>query len=127
MPEGYIKARVHTSRAAIPLQNATVTVERQLEQGRELLSVQLTDRSGLTQPIAVPTPPLSDSQSPEQAKGWTDVIVTADIADYERVIVSDVQVFPGVTTAQDFDMVPLAELSDFWSQTEDFTVTPQAL
>ena len=49
---GTLTVRVYTSRAKLPLADATVVVTRRGEGGKyQLLSVQATDRSGFTRPV----------------------------------------------------------------------------
>ena len=49
MPEnGYIKARVSTSKGEIPVPSAVVTITRRSGGGHELLGKRTTDLSGVT-------------------------------------------------------------------------------
>ena len=62
---GTLTVRVYTSRAKLPLADATVVVTQRGEGGKyQLLSVQATDRSGFTRPVDIPTPILGDSTQP---------------------------------------------------------------
>ena len=104
---GFIKVQTVTSRAEIPVPGATVTVSRAgLGGRRDLLSLQRTDESGMTEPVAVPTPELSNSLTPDQPQGWTDVRIQASHPDFDGAVVRDVQIFPGVTTVQQLILVP---------------------
>lgn len=125
---GYIRVQAVTSRAEIPVEGATVTIATTLPDGtRRLLSLQRTDESGMIEPVAVSTPDVEESLSPDQQKGWTDVTVTVSQRDYETVRINTVQVFPGITTTQEVVMVPKDEFpaDDFGD--EEFTVPPQGL
>ena len=127
-PIGYIRVQAVTSRAEIPIQNATVTVTGKDGSGtRTLLSLQRTDESGFTKPVAVATPALANSLSPDQAQGWTNVTVTVTHPGYEGMIVDRVQVFPGITTIQKMILVPLSQLPGEYGQTERYDVPPQGL
>ena len=65
---GRLSVRVYTLQAEIPLQGATVVVTGQGKDGRnQLISVQVTDRSGLIQPVEIAAPPPVDSTSPQEA------------------------------------------------------------
>ena len=62
---GTLTVQVYTSRAKLPLADATVVVTQRGEGGKyQLLSVQATDRSGFTRPVDIPTPILGDSTQP---------------------------------------------------------------
>ena len=93
----------------------------------ELLGLRSTNADGQTTPVPVSTPDRELSESPSGEKSWSSVDITADMPGYERVIVENVQVFPGVTTIQDFALIPLEDYPDQWSKTEVFDVTPQEL
>ena len=57
MPIGYLRIQAVTSRARVPVENATVTISGAGSGGRrELISVQLTDDSGQTPPVSIETP-----------------------------------------------------------------------
>lgn len=126
--QGFIQVHVFTSDANFPLEGAAVSITRRLPDGRsELVSFQRTDSSGNTKPVAIDTPALANSQSPNQPTGFADLDVTADHPLYERVIVDNVQVFPGVTTLQDIQLLPMNVLPENWGQSQEFDVTPQNL
>ena len=125
---GYIRVQAVTSRAEIPIRNATVTITGNNADGaRTLLSLQRTDESGFTKPVTVPTPELANSLSPDLAQGWTDVSVTVTHPGFEGIIVDRVQIFPGITTIQKMILIPLSQLPGNFSQTERFDVPPQGL
>ena len=126
--QGFIQVHIYTSNANFPLEGASVSItQRMPDGGARLISFQTTDSSGNTRPIAVETPALANSQSPNQPSGFADLDVAADHPLYERVLVENVQVFPGVTTLQDIQLLPMDALPDSWGQQQEFDVTPQAL
>lgn len=125
---GYLRVQAVTSRAELPIRNATVSITGTDENGaRTLLSLQQTDRSGYTETITVPTPVRSNSLSPDQQQGWTNVTVAVTHPGYEGIIVDRVQVFPGVTTLQKMILVPLSQLPGEYSKSERFQLPPQDL
>ena len=125
---GFIRVQAVTSRADLPVEDATVTVSGTAADGsKTLLSLQRTDESGLTQDIAVGTPGVENSLSPDQAKGWTDVTVTVSHPNYEGIVVNTVQIFPGVTTVQEMILIPRQSMPEDLGETESFTVPPQGL
>lgn len=93
-----------------------------------MIAMRLTDRSGRIEPISVPTPELSESQSPDASViPFTVVNITAQIRGYELLRNEGLQVFPDTTTDQNLEMIPLAELPDTWSQSELFQTPKQNL
>jgi len=90
--------------------------------------MRLTDRSGRIDPIVVPTPAKSESQTPDNAnQPYTTVNITARLRGYELLRNESLQVFPDTTTDQNLEMIPLAELPDTWSQSETFQTPSQNL
>jgi hypothetical protein len=127
-PIGFIRVQAVTSQAEVPVEGATVSVSGTNNAGgRELLSLQRTDESGLTDDVRIDTPALDNSLSPDMAKGWTDVTVTVTHPNFDGIIVNRVQVFPGVTTVQEAILIPRGALPSDLGETEVFNVPPQGL
>lgn len=126
--QGYLQTHVFTSRANLPIPNAAVSVLRLQPDGkRELIAFQLTDSSGNTPPIPIPTPDASMSLNPAQPGGFSDVTISVDYPQYERVLVENVQIFPGVTTLQDIQLLPMDVLPKDWGDFQEFLISPQEL
>ena len=125
---GFLKVQTVTSRAEIPVAGATITVSTVIPgRGRELLSVQRTDESGMTDMISIPTPDLANSLTPDQPQGWTDVQIAASQPNYDGIVIRDVQIFPGITTLQELILVPRGGLPTDLGETEDITIPSQDL
>lgn len=128
MAVGNVRVRVFTSRGSLPVENATVTIEQLANDGkRTLLSVQRTDESGLIQPVEVQTPELTTSQGPDRGKSWTDVQIRASHPMFASIVVEEAQVFPGITTEQEMELIPLPQWTEEPAATETFIVPPQSL
>lgn len=126
MPNGFLTARAYMSYAQIPLEDVAVVIAAQ---DGTAIAMRLTNRSGLTEPISVPTPEASESQAPEEngARPFTGVTVYAFKNDFEQIVARNVQIFPGVTTVQDLEMIPLSELPDRWDENVLYSTPPQNL
>lgn len=123
--QGYITARAYMSNAQIPLENVAVTI---LSQDGTAIAMRLTGRSGLTEPVAIPTPDRIDSEAPEtKVRPFTDLTVHDWKSGFEQVTARNVQVFSGVTTVQNLEMVPLSELPDRWDENVLYDTPPQNL
>ena len=46
---------------------------------------------------------------------------------YERIVVTDVQIFPNTVSEQILQFIPLNEFPEVWDQTESFDIPPQNL
>lgn len=126
MPEnGYIRVRAFMSNAQIPLENVAVTIS---STDGTAIAMRLTGRSGLTEPVAIPAPNRAESEQPEKnGQPFTDLILHAWKSGFEQVRATNVQVFAGVTTIQDLEMVPLSELPDQWDEQVLLNTPPQNL
>ena len=121
---GYIQVKAYTSRAQLPVEDAAVSVVD--DQGR-LLGLRTTDSSGLTTPIRLEVPELSESQSPGNSKPFVTVNLYARAEDYEQVLARGIQVFADTVTIQELQLIPLSELPASWNQVEVFDTPPQNL
>lgn len=74
------------------------------------IAMRLTDRSGLTAPIEIPVPDLSESQEPgADLHPYTQINLYAYHSGYERFVSENIQIFSGTTTYQELEMIPLSE------------------
>lgn len=122
---GYIQIRAYASNAQIPLANVTVAVS---SQDGTVIALRLTDRSGRIEAIPIPVPSREESLTPNPPEiPFTKVNLTARLQNYEQIFVYGLQVFSGVTTDQDIEMIPLSELPASRSQSESFNIPPQNL
>ncbi|MCD7755893.1 MAG: hypothetical protein LUJ09_06140 [Firmicutes bacterium] len=87
-----------------------------------------TDRSGLIAPIEIPVPELSASQAPDPGEiPFTTVTLYARLSGYEQITVERLQVFAGITTDQNLEMIPLSEFPGSYNKSETFDTPPQNL
>ena len=111
MQTGELVVRVYATSAQLPLEGATVVVTTKEENGKfSLISLQKTDQNGMTDPVTVRTPNAADSTAqdpPERPFQYCDV--WAEHPGFLVQRVDGVQVFPGVTTRQDMELIPLGE------------------
>ena len=122
---GYIQVHAYTSRARLPLEDVAVTVTS--EDGTAI-GMRLTDKSGKISPIEVPVPNAAASQSPDTGEiPYTAVNLYARKKGFEMIESESLQVFPGVITDQDLEMIPLSELPESWNKAEIFVTPPQNL
>lgn len=111
---GTLSVRVYTSQAQIPLEGATVVVAAPGAEGRyQLLSLQNTDSSGLIRPVTINAPALGESTSPGGLPGDGAPFALCDVwaeqPGYVMLQMEDVQIFPGVETVQNMELIPLPQ------------------
>ena len=122
---GYIQVSAYSGNARIPLQNVAISISAL---DGTAIAMQLTDRSGRIQPIAIPVPDRAASQSPDTGQiPFATVNLQARLRGYEQIFIKRLQVFADGTTVQDLEMIPLSELPSQWGKSETFDTPPQNL
>lgn len=124
---GYVSARIYTSRGQLPLIGAVMTVLSNESDPPRLLGKRTTDKNGLTTSVTVSAPDESLSESPGDITPFATVDIRIDHPDYYTVFINNAQVFANQTTLVDTGLVPLIENESPDSKNEEFTQTPQNL
>ena len=106
---GRLSVRVYTTQAELPLEGASVAVLQKGRFGRyDLLSIQAADRSGLIQPVEIPTPAAAAGLTSNTGDvPYALCTVWAEYPGYYMLEVENVQIFPGVETVQNMELTPL--------------------
>ena len=127
--KGTFAAQVSAANMTVPIEGASVTVTEANTQIPQLISFLETDMNGRTAPIGLDTPDVSLSEAPGNQKPFTAINVQVDMSLYYSVLVRNVQVFAGIETLQQVEMIPVAEHAGFEEQYRVITydVTPQDL
>lgn len=103
---------VYTARDALPIKGAVCIIKRKSNGGYVTLHRLVTDISGQTNPVSLPAPSASLSQSPNntvQPYALYDAEVSAN--GYNTVELKNIPVFEGVMSVQRVAMIPQAEES----------------
>lgn len=121
--KGTIVAQVYTSKAQLPIENASITI---IKNG-EVIAQRTTNSSGKTDSVPVDTPAISESQSPGNITPFTSVDMKITHPEFYGIIVREVQVFPNTETLQYAELIPIAETNSRFDRTETVNITPQNL
>ena len=123
---GYIQVHTFTSNAQIPLKDVAITVT---DTSGTTIAMRLTNSSGnLDKPIEITVPDLSASQAPNTGIiPFSAVNLYAQINNFERIEIENLQIFADTVTFQELKMIPLAELPERWNKTEVFNIPAQKL
>lgn len=124
---GLLTVRVYTSDAQLPIYGASVTVTQETRNGSRLLAARITDESGRIDSVRIGTPELSGSLSPGTDNPFALVNILVDHPDYERVLIENVQLFPGIMTLQNVELLPLSAQPEAWNMTEIVNISEQEL
>ena len=124
--KGYIQVHAYTSYAQIPLKDVAISVT---DVSGAAIALRLTNRSGfLDSPIEIDVPDISSGQTPDTGViPYAVMNLYGRIANYEAIEIENLQIFPGVTTLQNLEFIPLSELPDNWNKLEIFNTPPQNL
>lgn len=123
---GYIQVRAYTSYAQIPLKDVAISIT---DTGGAAIALRLTNRNGqLDAPVEIEVPDLSAGQSPNTGIiPFASVNLYARLNRYEAIEIENLQIFPGRTTVQNLEMIPLSELPQSYNKLEVFDTPPQNL
>lgn len=122
---GYITVHAFQSRARIPLKDVAVSVTAT---DGTAIALRITDRNGKIDPVEIPVPDLEESLSPNPGElPFARVNLYARLRGYEQVEHENLQVFAGITTDQNLELIPLSEMPGKWNQTAVFDTPPQNL
>lgn len=105
---GYLRLKAESAAGALPVMGATVYVYAAGDD--RPLYVLSTDMDGLTATVALPTPPEKESFSPKYPHPYSSyrVFVTKD--GYYPSEGNTVPLFPGITSIQPVNLVPLSQM-----------------
>ncbi len=122
---GYIQVHAYASNAQIPLQGVAVMIT---DKNGKAIALRLTDRNGKIEPIPITVPDISAGTSPNTGIVPFETIgIRARLENYEQIVADGVQVFPNTITLQNLEMIPLSELPQKWTESEQFNTPPQNL
>ncbi len=106
--EGYLSLRIGTAGGALPVVGADVRIAGTDPENRGVLYLLTSDQSGRIQSIALPAPPKSLSQTPENAaKSYSTYDITVFKEGFYTQRVLRLPIFPTITSTQFVEMIPL--------------------
>lgn len=107
---GWLVVRVSAASGAVPIPNATVIV-RSAENGIpvQVLGVLRTDESGLTSPLSIATPSLSESLAPGGKRPFSEISAEITADGYYTSVNINIPIYPGITSIQPVTLIPLPD------------------
>lgn len=122
---GYITVHAYTSFAQLPVKDVAISITAA---DGTAIAMALTDRNGQIKQIPIPVPDREASLSPNPGeRPFTSVNLFARARGYEQAEYENLQIFPGIITNQNVELIPLSELPGAWNQTAIFDTPPQNL
>ena len=124
---GFLAARITTSRGSLPLEGAVVTAIDTSNGTQSIIGKRTTDRNGQIPLITISAPDEILSQSPGNGQVYREVDVRVDKPLYYTVVIKKVQIFAGQTTIVEPALIPLIENESYDKRSDEFVQTPQNL
>lgn len=122
---GYLQVKVSTAQGAIPLADASVNIRGSTPETSGVLRALRTNRDGQTEKIALPTPPIANSEAPGGALPYAVYHVDVIKEGYLPLSVQNVPIFPSILSIQPAVMIPAPALfGDFVGEAPS-TVIPE--
>ena len=122
---GYIQVHAYSSKAQLPLKDVAISVA---SADGTAISMELTNRSGMIEPIALPVPDLAESQRPGSSEPpFATVTLHARLPGYEQIQIDGLQIFANTVTDQSLELIPLSEMPNAYDQSERFRTPAQNL
>ena len=108
---GRLVVNVRTAEGSIPVPGAMVTILSYEPTLSNVIAVLNTDSSGSTPTISIETPERALSESPGNGKGYTSLVILVEKEGFVSDQFTGTAIFPGVTTVQPVNLIPLPEFS----------------
>lgn len=124
-----LRVLVSTALGALPLADAAVTVSKLSDETGlwTLLYSVSTDVGGITPPMTLETPPLSNSLSPDSGMPYSLYTVEVTKDGYTPLTALQIAMFPGIATVLPIALTPLDENAAFSETGLTAVGDPQAL
>lgn len=106
--KGFLRVKVSSAGGALPIENATVMVygDREDGEGGDTIASMRTDSSGLTPTLTVAAPPAALSRVPGNRKPYATVNIRIAKDGYYPVENVGVPVFDGTLSEQNVNLIP---------------------
>lgn len=103
---GYLKVSVKTGNGGIPIENSLVTVSETIDGRENVIRMLTTDSSGNTEIIRLPAPDNTEDDTPQSYESFAEYNISAYSDGYFRETSMGAPVFAGVTSIQNFYLIP---------------------
>lgn len=115
---GLLRFLVFTARGALPVKGAVCKISKEINGSVLTMFSLVTDESGQTPIVYLPTKPKNDSQTPSEdgvpPYAVYDAIVSAE--GFDNVIYKNIPIFSGILSVQRVAMIPSSDVSEQQSE-----------
>ena len=106
---GNLVVQVTAASGAVPIAGARVIVRAEENGIIRTLGAFLTDESGITAPLAVPTPSVSESLAPGGKIPYSEISAEISADGYFSAVNLHIPIYPGITSIQPVALIPLPD------------------
>ena len=106
---GNLVVQVTAASGAVPIAGARVIVRAEENGIIRTLGTFLTDESGITAPLAVPTPSVSESLAPGGKIPYSEISAEISADGYFSAVNLHIPIYPGITSIQPVALIPLPD------------------
>lgn len=106
---GIVIVIARTASGAIPISNALVTISSVIGDAVTVVASTETGVDGRTLPIPLPSQPISNSSRPGNDMPYSLYNIDTDASGFYGVRNIDVPIYPGITSIQQVELIPLIE------------------
>ena len=103
---GFLKVSVRTGRGGLPIGGNPVMISKTDDNGESLVRMLMTDQSGDTETIKLPTYKNPDGTQPDDYKAAAEYNISVGSEGYFSEQSRGVSIFDGITSVQTFYLVP---------------------
>ena len=104
---GILKIQVYAANQAIPIKDATIIVSKEFENGKKVFYKVNTDENGIVDGLILPAPDKKFSEEPSTTIPYSTYDILATHPQYLQQEDMQAQIFDGIKSIQDFNMVPI--------------------
>ncbi len=122
---GYLLVKVTTARGAIPLEDATVIIRGSTPEASGVMLSLRTGRDGQTERISLPTPSISESETPNGATPYAVYHVDVAKEGYLPLNIQNVPIFPSILSIQPAVLLPAPPMFGDFVGENPATVIPE--
>lgn len=101
---GFLTFQVFSAYGFFPIKNAKVTISKHIGDNYFISKVTMTDESGKTQPLEIPTPSKELSQNPNNPTPFSSYDVRIEASGYVTTDIFQIPVFEGINSIQPVDL-----------------------
>ena len=111
--KGFLIINARTASGALPVPLAVISIYKE----GSLIAIEETNQSGITSAVAIDAPRRELSLTPSAGVPYSLVSIKSEREGYYSVDFENVPIYPGITSIQPINMIPISSEDDYRGQT----------